>query len=234
MATNGSRNAAASSQALKVGAQMPTSGENASPTPAAVPLRPLSSRVGAHRADERRRRRAARSATSITHHARDASSSRHSFASSQREGADLRERKEDLFEIVAGRSRRARRRERRQLVERAFAAHAAAAQQHEAIADARRVADLMDRQEQRAAGRRRARAASRRRRGSGAGRGRRTARRPAAAGCGVSRPIASSARLRWPFDSAADRRVEQRLEIEPLRRPRRAGDGRSGRRRSRA
>ena len=38
IATNGSRNAAASSQALKVGAQTPISGEKASPTPAAVPF----------------------------------------------------------------------------------------------------------------------------------------------------------------------------------------------------
>ena len=37
MATKGNRNAAASSQALKVGAQMPTSGENATPTPSDVP-----------------------------------------------------------------------------------------------------------------------------------------------------------------------------------------------------
>src|SRR4030095_6778213 len=45
MPTNGSMHAAASSHALKVGAQMPTSGENASPTPwpTAVPLRPLAS-----------------------------------------------------------------------------------------------------------------------------------------------------------------------------------------------
>jgi hypothetical protein len=37
MATNGRRKAAASSHALKVGAQTPTSGEKASPTPAAAP-----------------------------------------------------------------------------------------------------------------------------------------------------------------------------------------------------
>ena len=43
MATKGSRNTAATSQALKVGAQIPTSGENASPTPIAVPPRPLAS-----------------------------------------------------------------------------------------------------------------------------------------------------------------------------------------------
>ena len=43
MPTNGSRNAAASSHALNVGAQMPISGENASPTPAVVPFKPLAS-----------------------------------------------------------------------------------------------------------------------------------------------------------------------------------------------
>jgi len=42
-AAAGSRKTAASSQALKVGAHTPISGENASPTPAAVPLRPLAS-----------------------------------------------------------------------------------------------------------------------------------------------------------------------------------------------
>ena len=43
MPTNGSKNTAATSQALNVGAQTPMSGENASPTPAVVPLRPLAS-----------------------------------------------------------------------------------------------------------------------------------------------------------------------------------------------
>ena len=43
MPTNGSRNTAATSQALNVGAQTPMSGENASPTPVLVPLRPLAS-----------------------------------------------------------------------------------------------------------------------------------------------------------------------------------------------
>ena len=52
IATNGSRNAAASSQALKVGAQMPISGEKASPTPASVPLTPQLA-IRAHGADER-------------------------------------------------------------------------------------------------------------------------------------------------------------------------------------
>src|SRR5262249_38442400 len=55
MATNGSRNTAATSQALKVGAQMPVSGENASPTPTAVPFKPPPPADGAdeRHADER-------------------------------------------------------------------------------------------------------------------------------------------------------------------------------------
>src|SRR3954469_17674248 len=115
-------------------------------------------------------------ATSNTHHARDAISSRYSFATSQRkektaEGAEnaetndrsalfafspvfsgsLCERKEHLFE-VARRARTARGGERSELVERAFAADPSAAQQHEAIAHPRRVVDLMNRQEHRPAG----------------------------------------------------------------------------------
>jgi len=43
IATNGRRNTAATSHALKVGAQTPMSGEKASPTPAVVPFRPLAS-----------------------------------------------------------------------------------------------------------------------------------------------------------------------------------------------
>src|SRR5689334_9534316 len=83
--------------------------------------------------------------TSRTHHARDASSSRHSLSSSQTNGR-LRERKEQLFQV---------RRSRRvgalgELGNGAFAAHAAAAQQHEAVAYACGVGDLMNREEQRA------------------------------------------------------------------------------------
>src|SRR5262245_46681505 len=97
MATNGRRNAAASSQALKVGAQMPTSGEKASPTPAAVPSRPLASayvRTALMKATPTSGPIAKRS----THHAREESSSRYSLPASVR-NADLREGKEDLFEI---------------------------------------------------------------------------------------------------------------------------------------
>src|SRR3954466_10976093 len=91
-------------------------------------------------------------ATSNTHHARDATSSRYSFASShKKEGTaffavpSLGERKEHLFQIVRGAA--ACGGERPELVERAFAADAAAAQQHEAIAHPRRVVDLVNRQE---------------------------------------------------------------------------------------
>ena len=78
MATNGRRNAAASSEALKVGAQIPTSGENASPTPAAVPFKPLASAY-VHTALMNEKPTSGPMRTSITHQARDAISSRHSF-----------------------------------------------------------------------------------------------------------------------------------------------------------
>src|SRR4029453_3713463 len=124
MPTKGRRNAAASSHALKVGAQIPTSGENASPTPAAVPLKPLASayvRMLLMKVTPTSGPIARRS----THHARDDTSSRYSLSSRCRNGP-LRERKEDLFEI---RRRRAmRRRHLGQFVERTLTAHAAAAQ----------------------------------------------------------------------------------------------------------
>src|SRR4051812_4811662 len=102
-------------------------------------------------------------ASSSTHQAGEATSSRYSLAISHEkdetaETAELaepklfsavlavsavpssRERKEHLFEIAGGGA--ARGGLRRQLVERALAADPAAAQQDEAIADARRVLDL--------------------------------------------------------------------------------------------
>src|SRR3954463_10358709 len=113
-------------------------------------------------------------ASSSTHQACDATSSRYSFSTSQRkektaesaENAEPNdfsapsacsavasgERKEHLFEI-AGRGA-ARGGLRRELVERSLAADPSAAEQDEAIADARRVLDLMNRQEHRPAGRR--------------------------------------------------------------------------------
>src|SRR5262245_7641618 len=77
------------------------------------------------------------------HHARAASSSRHSLRTSAR-SQRLREGKEHLFEIAgAGRGR--------ELVARAFAADPARAQEDEAIADARRVRELMNREHERPA-----------------------------------------------------------------------------------
>src|SRR5215831_698985 len=115
-------------------------------------------------------------AASSTHHARDAISSRVSLRSSHPKAiAEFAEsvespvfsarsassavaclsgeRKEDLFQIVA-RIAAACRRCVGQLLERAFAAHAAAAQEHEPIADARGVTNLVDREEHRASRRR--------------------------------------------------------------------------------
>ncbi len=99
MPTNGKRNAAASSHALKVGAQMPTRGAKASPTPADVPLSPLNSPY-AVTALMNETPTSGPITTSITHQARDASSSRHSFRTNQPKAA-LREGKKHLFEIGA-------------------------------------------------------------------------------------------------------------------------------------
>ena len=76
-------------------------------------------------------------AMSSTHHARETTSSRQSFATSHIQ-ADLRERKERLLQVI--RSRR-----RAQLVQRSFAAYTPAAKQHEPIAHARGIANLVDR-----------------------------------------------------------------------------------------
>src|ERR1051326_7526076 len=143
MATNGSRNAAASSHALNVGAHTPTSGENASPIPADVPFKALSSAY-ARRALMNQTPTSGPISASITHHARDASSSRHSFTSSH--ANRLRARKNDVLEIGI----RVRAPEFR---DRPFTAHPAAAEQHESIADAGGVRDLVNRQKQRASGR---------------------------------------------------------------------------------
>src|SRR5207237_10756394 len=89
-------------------------------------------------------------ASSITHHDFDAASSRRSLSSSHT-NADLRERKEDLLEI-RGRRRAARGGERRQLGGRPLAADAAGAQEHETVADASGVGDLVNREKERASG----------------------------------------------------------------------------------
>ena len=57
-------------------------------------------------------------------------------------------------------------------------------------------------------------------RGSAAGRVRRTAHRPAAADAGSAARCASSARLRWPFDSVPMRDLEQRRQVQARRRGR--------------
>src|SRR5690348_16428575 len=85
---------------------------------------------------------------SNTHHAFDTTSSRHSLSTSHR-NADLGECKEHLFEVLVLSRGIARRRQRRQFLDRAFAAHTAAAQQHEPVTEARRIADLMYREEKR-------------------------------------------------------------------------------------
>src|SRR5579864_5452975 len=85
-------------------------------------------------------------ASNMTHQAREATSSRHSLSSNQTNG-DLGEGKKHLFEIR--RREAARSGSAGQLVPGAFTADAAAAQEHEPIADARRIVDLMDREEQR-------------------------------------------------------------------------------------
>src|SRR5215212_9381794 len=87
---------------------------------------------------------------SITHHERDDSSSRQSFSSSQRKGG-LGKRKEQIFQVRGVRRGSRRRHSLPELLDRPFAADAAGAQQDEPIADPRRVADLVDREEQRAA-----------------------------------------------------------------------------------
>src|SRR5439155_10455302 len=125
IATNGRRNTAATSHALNVGAQMPTSGENASPTPIAVPFKPLASAY-VRTALMNVTPTSGPIATRSTHHDRDARSSRVSLRSNhppsrhRRFGAPGRnataedaeigekdslscERKEHLFEIAAGR-----------------------------------------------------------------------------------------------------------------------------------
>src|SRR6185503_5156314 len=84
---------------------------------------------------------------SITHQARDASSSRHSFSINQANGA-LRKLKENFFKTRRMRGRR--RDSSTEFLDGTFADHAAAAQEDETIADASRVADLMNRKKQRA------------------------------------------------------------------------------------
>src|SRR4051794_8604033 len=96
--------------------------------------------------------------SSNTHHALDTSRSRHSlFTSHQNPG--LGERKEHLFQAGGGYRRGNRpwprlvacRREFREFLNRAFAADAPPAEQHEPVAEARGLADLMNREKERSA-----------------------------------------------------------------------------------
>src|SRR3954465_11298028 len=87
-------------------------------------------------------------ASSSTHHARDVTSSRYSLRRSHANA--LRERKEDLFEILTG-CTAAGGGERREFLQRPLTARAAAAQQDEAIADPRRAPQPGGRQEKRPA-----------------------------------------------------------------------------------
>src|SRR5262245_38105755 len=150
IATNGSRKAAASSMALNVGAQMPMRGENASPTPADVPSRPLSSayvRIALMNATPT----SGPISRSITHHALEASSSRHSLRSSHRKGP-LRKGKHDLLEVSGRRTPVCR--DAGKLLERPLPADTPAAQEHEAVAHSQRVLDLVDGKQERASHRR--------------------------------------------------------------------------------
>ena len=222
MATNGSRNAAASSQALKVGAQMPIERRERLADAGGGAVQPAQLGVGPHGADERDadERPDQRAAAPTT--AREASSSRHSFSSSQQPKAAYVSARNTSSRSRAA-AGAARCRERRELVERAFAADAAAAQQHEAIADARGVGDLVDREEQRAAAARR----------SARSVARDVARLPQVEA--VERLVGEQQRLRrqqadrqqralaLALRQRADRRVEQRREVEPARSRRRAG-----------
>src|SRR3954466_9191796 len=87
--------------------------------------------------------------TRSTSHAQDAASSRRSLSSRRRQGASLGEGKEDLLDVRAGPAGACP-----QLVERSLADDASVAEEDEAIADARRVVQLMNGEEQRASGRR--------------------------------------------------------------------------------
>src|SRR5215831_10006002 len=84
--------------------------------------------------------------TSITQKERDVMSSRHSFRSSHFQAS--REGKEDLFEIRRQAAPRALLGKRSERIESSFGGNPAAAQQHEAVADLRRVSDLVDRQKE--------------------------------------------------------------------------------------
>src|SRR6266850_2701213 len=147
MATNGSRKTAANSQALNAGAQTPIRGDKASPTPADVPFRPLTSAY-VRTALMKDTPTSGPIPKSNTHHARDTISSRHSLSRSQK-NADLGERKKYLFQVLGYLRQRVRFRLGCELRHSALATHASTTEQHKPVAETRCVADLMNRQKKR-------------------------------------------------------------------------------------
>jgi hypothetical protein len=85
----------------------------------------------------------------MTHHDRELISSRHSFFRSHFHGL-LGEGKEDLLEIRRQTMIRALARKRDERIKGTVSDDTAAAQEHEAVADLRRIGDLMDGKEERA------------------------------------------------------------------------------------
>src|ERR1700719_883988 len=148
MATNGRRNDAAISYALKVGATTPSSGNSASARPAAVPPFPLASAYE-RTALTKDTPTSGPIIASMTHHDRELISSRHSFFRSHFH-ALLREGKEDLLEIRWQAVARTLASKRDKRVKGAFSHDTATAQEHEAVADLRHIGDLVDGQEERA------------------------------------------------------------------------------------
>src|SRR5258705_13176530 len=87
--------------------------------------------------------------TSKTHHARETMSSRHSLSRSHKNG-DLGERKKHLFKILKWTRGTVRCGQHGEFRNGAFATHATVTEQHEPVAQACRLADLMNGEEQRA------------------------------------------------------------------------------------
>src|SRR5947209_13048307 len=87
---------------------------------------------------------------SNTHHARDTMSSRNSLSMSHT-NADLGEGKEHLFKVLVWSRVTARRCQLGELRNAALAANPSITKKDEAVADARCIADLMNREEERAA-----------------------------------------------------------------------------------
>src|SRR6516225_3055351 len=84
---------------------------------------------------------------SNTHQERDTASSRHSLATSHRNGG-LREGKKHLFQTARGTGGATQHRIRRQIGNRTLPTYLAVAQQDEAVAETRRIANLVDGEKQ--------------------------------------------------------------------------------------